>query len=438
MLTKIDYKDIYLNILSILIIIYPISIVFSNFLTNFIVYFCAISMFALITYEKNFKIFKNKYFIIFILFCTYLTLRSLALRFNEITYIFDRHVYHFNDSLNVNYLISLKSSITLIRYLLFILTIKFLIENKENFLNLFTKIYLTFFLFIILDSYIQYFFNTNLFGMDSTNNRVSGLFGKDNLVIGSYTVRFMYLLIALILLIKINNYKIYISIILITGTLLTFLSGERASFALAILGLVFFCINTNIFKAKMIFLYSFVGIVFVFLLIQFNHKSMARFNQTTNDLKTADNIIYFSKGHESHYKTAIKMFKNNIFFGQGANTFRFVCGRKEFNSGIKSCSTHPHNIYIQLLAETGIVGLVFISYFFLIVFKIIIQNVLRIAKNDKNILSNYQICLINCLVINFWPIIPTGNFFSSFLGNMIIFSIAFLIINEKESLNEPN
>ena len=438
MLTKIDYKDIFLNILSILIIIYPISIVFSNFLTNFIVYFCAISMLALIIYERNFKVFKNKYFIIFFMFCTYLTFRSLAIQLDEITYIFDHHVYAFNQSLNVNYLISLKSSITLIRYLLFILTIKFLIDNRENFLNLFTKIYLTFFLFLILDAYIQYYFDTNLFGMNSANNRVSGLFGYENLVIGSYTVRFMYLLIALIILTKINNYKIYISIILITGTLLTFLSGERASFALAILGLVFFIINTNIFKKKNFLLFSFIGIIFVFLLIQFNQKSMARFNQTLNDLKTAKSMIYFSKGHESHYKTAIKMFKNNIFFGQGPNTFRFVCGRKEFNSGIKSCSTHPHNIYIQLLGETGIVGFMFISYFFLIVFKIIIQNVIKILKNDENILSNYRICVINCLVINFWPIIPTGNFFSSFLGNMIIFSIAFLIINEKKSLNEPN
>ena len=438
MLIKIDYKDIYLNILSILIIIYPISIVFSNFLTNFIVYFCAISMIALIIYQKNFKIFKNKYFIIFIFFCTYLTLRSLAIRLDEVTYIFDRHIYNFNNSINVNYLISLKSSITLIRYLLFILTIKFLIENKENFLNLFTKIYLTFFLILIFDAYIQYYFNINLFGMDSSNNRVSGLFGKDNLVIGSYTVRFMYLLIALILLTKINNYKIFISIILITGTLLTFLSGERASFALAILGLVFFIINTNVFKRKRVLFYSFIGIILIFLLIQFNQKSAARFNQTVNDLRSANNIIYFSKGHESHYKTAIKMFKNNIFFGQGPNTFRFVCGRKEFNSGIKSCSTHPHNIYIQLLGETGIVGFLFIFYFFLKVFKIIIQNMVRIIKNDKNILSDYRICVINCLVINFWPIVPTGNFFSSFLGNMIIFSIAFLIINEKKSLNEPN
>ena len=37
---------------------------------------------------------------------------------------------------------------------------------------------------------------------------------------------------------------------------------------------------------------------------------------------------------------------------------------KKYNSGIKSCSTHPHNYYFQLLGETGLIG--FLLFFYLL------------------------------------------------------------------------
>ena len=59
------------------------------------------------------------------------------------------------------------------------------------------------------------------------------------------------------------------------------------------------------------------------------------------------------------------MFKDNILIGVGPKNFREVCKKREYNFSEKTCSTHPHNTYVQLLSETGIVGFLFIFFIFL-------------------------------------------------------------------------
>ena len=91
----------------------------------------------------------------------------------------------------------------------------------------------------------------------------------------------------------------------------------------------------------------------------------------------------FSIVHESHYKISIKMFKDNPIFGQGPKTFRALCFKKKFRKNINQvsrktikptdqyygCTTHPHNYYLQILSETGLVGFSFVFYFLIVLLK---------------------------------------------------------------------
>ena len=68
------------------------------------------------------------------------------------------------------------------------------------------------------------------------------------------------------------------------------------------------------------------------------------------------------------------MFEDSKLFGKGPNMFRKLCDDPKYNSGPKSCSTHPHNYYIQLLGETGIIGfLLLFSVYLIIIFELIRQ-----------------------------------------------------------------
>ena len=79
--------------------------------------------------------------------------------------------------------------------------------------------------------------------------------------------------------------------------------------------------------------------------------------------------------------SAYKMFIDNKFFGKGVKMFRKLCSKKEFEYDEWSCTSHPHNTYFQLLAETGIFG-------FLLVFTIFILCLVELAKIYNFLLIN--------------------------------------------------
>jgi O-antigen ligase len=57
------------------------------------------------------------------------------------------------------------------------------------------------------------------------------------------------------------------------------------------------------------------------------------------------------------------MFYDSPIIGHGPGMFRFVCHKFTYNEF--SCTTHPHNFYLQLLAETGTFGFLFLLIFFI-------------------------------------------------------------------------
>jgi len=142
-------------------------------------------------------------------------------------------------------------------------------------------------------------------------------------------------------------------------------------------------------------------------------------------LKSNNKVVYgyFDSGWGSHQLAAFEMFKENIFIGTGPNSFRFKCRDKKFysinsyNIG-KSCTTHPHNLHIEILQGTGILGYVSFILFLVSIFCIIIKN------NNINI-SEKKIILILILCF-FPPILPTGSFFSTAMMNRIF--ICFMIL----------
>ena len=81
----------------------------------------------------------------------------------------------------------------------------------------------------------------------------------------------------------------------------------------------------------------------------------------------------------TYYFSALKMFKENYLFGIGPKLFRIKCSEERYkpfeNVKVEDvCSTHPHNTYIQLLSETGIIGFLLIfSLFILICYKFLSQ-----------------------------------------------------------------
>ena len=90
------------------------------------------------------------------------------------------------------------------------------------------------------------------------------------------------------------------------------------------------------------------------------------------------------------FQTCIKKFnlgyltwKENVFFGGGINSFYLSC---KINFDI--CTNHPHNYYLEILSELGILGFILLTVIFITLLYFYLN-----AKNDLNINFNENLVI---------------------------------------------
>lgn len=418
------------SIIFYLIILLPLTLVSGPFLSDLSVSIIALLFIYVSLKEKLYFYYNNKYTKIFFSFFIVLIVSS----------IFSKDV-----------MISLKKVIFFFRFWIFSLAVWYILSLYEN--KLIKYLIFTFtstFLFLIFDGYIQFFFSENIFGWQVQGSRVSSLF-KDELILGSYLSRLLPVYFALLVYSDFSKTfnKYFLFFIIFVGIeTLTFLSGERVAFFYinaSSLMLIILMKNYKIFRFSSII----TSILIIIVLINYFPKSTDRIiNQTFNQLglssetkkQTLSNnkddqtnillnkikINAFSIEHQNHYISSIKMFRDNIITGVGPRMFRNLCGNKEYYLW-EGCSTHSHNTYIQLLAETGLIGFIFGFVIFLLIFKSTLVHFYAKFIKKKYIYSDFQLCLISAFLISIWPFVPTGDFFNNWLNIIYFFPVGFYL-----------
>lgn len=322
--------------------------------------------------------------------------------------------------------ISITRSIGYIRFLIFTLAVIYILNSNPKVIKgLFYSILICF-LILIFDGFFQFYFKENIFGFVMQQNRTSSFF-KDELIYGSYLSKFLPIFLSLFFLIKKKNNKLNIifSIIFILSVFAITISGERSSLFLTILILLYLMMMLKLnFKILSIFFVTiFLG---VGLLVTLNETVKNRIIIfTKNQIFSENKTYFFSEDHNGHLLSAIDIFKqNNKIIGIGPKNYRNYCFNNEkYNNKPYVCSSHPHNTYIQILLETGILGFtILIFIFFTIIYLSLRHFFLKLIKR-KYLLSNFQVCLLSFYFMIFWPLIPTGSFFNNYLS--IIYYIPF-------------
>ena len=415
-------KEIYNNLIKInsfILYILPISLVTGPFIPNLIVTLASFISLFLIIYNKQLKYFDNLFFKFFLLFSIYLIITG---------------------ALNGNFNSNGISGYVYIRYSIFSIAIWHTLENNNNFFRNFAKFILLVVLLLFIDSIFQYFNGTNLLGMQkSSYNKISSFFGRD-VKLGAYLARiylFSFLFFHLFLDKKFLNI-IYLNLLNTLFAIIILLTGERTSFLIFILN--FLLINFVIRKSFLNKIITILIVALTSIIIITNIKDVKiryidnTFTQLTESNTNSLVYNYFSKGHENHYRIAYKMFNDSKFFGQGPNSFRNLCSAEKFRLSINSegCSTHPHNIYMQLLGETGLIGFLFFFTAAFYICCLFINDLLKIRKKNKN-LEN-RIFFYVPIVVYLFPFMPTGSFFNSWVNIIIYLPMGFLL-NEIFSKN---
>ena len=384
----------------------PVSIIIGPAISLFNILLIDISFIFFILFKKDFKFLSNKTVKLIILLCLYLIFNSIIAK---------------------DFSMSAYRNLGFIRFGIFFLAFNYFFYNKD-FVNRVLIIWAITLFFLSLDTYIESISGTNILGYGKTYGARIVSFFKDEPIVGGYINGFYLIIIGFLFYLNdkiLNKYKYIILIFTIFFITAIILTGERSNSIKAILGFFLFYFFNDQFKFKeKIFSVLLLVLVFIFLLNTSNFLKLryggqffktiinSQFNDERNEEDDIGNNLKYDL-YLGLYQSGFEVFKRYPVFGVGNKNYRVETCSVEKNSKY-FCSTHPHQIYFEFLAEHGIVGALILIF---ILFSLILSKI-KIIFSSKNYL---QLGCLTFLLTSFIPLLPSGAFFADY--NLTIFWI---------------
>lgn len=193
--------------------------------------------------------------------------------------------------------------------------------------------------------------------------------------------------------------------ILLTGLAM---SGSRSYF----LGVAGAILVITLWKSRKVFLYTTLSIPIFFITYS------AVFPAFRNRL--ADRLQFDLEGRSKYWEVAWDTFKENPFFGVGYEQFTYIL-RPLYEQKLISLPAHAHNLYLQELAEGGLVGLLLIIYM-VVYFS---RKYFRLFREEESstLLKGMYVGLLGCFI----NLALAGIFEYNFGAAMVWIQLTFLM-----------
>ena len=337
---------------------------------------------------------------------------------------------------------TLAYSLFFIRWPIFAMALSYWILNDIQSLKKFFVSMTVVLFFIIFDTWWQFFFEQDIFGFEKFSaDRLTGPLKKPH--VGMWLAKLAMLPpLFLILYNKYKlkeqeNYLIYSFFIISTMLLLSvFITGERmsllltlASFFILFMGFIF----AKLFsfkKVTILFIISCIAIlIFAYSFPDTTQRAFFSSIEKILNWKTSDYGIVWQSAYDVWMQSPI--------FGVGLHKYREACE----NLGIYGMSYlqaigpgvcfHPHNITLQLLSETGLIG--FILFYLMVT--VLAFTSLKFYYRERLWLSFALV--FNIIFICFLPIASGTSFFANKYGAIIWLLIGVMLaVNRLFQKNE--
>lgn len=398
----------------------PLTVILGNLAIN--INILIISFIGFFIYKFSlFKFEKKIYDYLLLIFFLYLILITIFSNYPKLNQ-------------NDLYKIHIIKSFLFLRFFFFYLVLRKLIENNKFYMKYFLYSCCFFSVIIGFDVIFQALTGKNLTGSVVNLNRPSSFFGEE-LIAGSFLQKFSTFSIFILLYFFRNkkNFKIYLLSLFILFFIPTILTANRMPTLILFFSIILFLIIEKQFKTLLITFLSFF--IIISLIVKYpptkriDTDIKVFYLYSIDIIKKAPELFYYNsyKGKKIavdpatylvHFNSGIQTWKKNKIFGAGLKSFRLNC----IYGNSQTCNSHPHNYFIEILLDVGILGLIII---YSIYFKIIAQF-LKYYWQETNLTRYFYVPFFLIYFFELFPFRSTGSFFTT--GNMYIHILVLSIL----------
>jgi len=328
-------------------------------------------------------------------------------------------------------------SILDLRFVLFFFIIRNLIKFKfvETKILFFTTLICT--IFISLDIIYQHIIGQDLFGNKVFDGRFNGTFGHEAIA-GSYIQKFFLISLLCIILSNLNSkftFLIFFINILGVGILLTL---DRMPFLVYLFTL--FILIVLFKKNRLLFFSSLLIILLIFTFLFKNYDPIKnRYNSLNNEINFSKIINFLKENNDEKskininnekilagdyskiYKSAYYLWLEKPIIGYGVKSFEINCHKLLIENKSLTCSTHPHNIYLEVIINQGLLGFVIFVVLIILLVNNFIKKLYGTKYENEKI---FNIIFLTILIVELWPLRSYGSIFQTVNGTLFWFLIS--------------
>ena len=427
------------NLLSILLALVPFSFIAGNMIININIILLILSTVLI----ANKRLLNIKFHLLDILLIAFFFLVIFTGLINDIL-VLNKLPWKADYSTTIK-------SILFLKYLFLYLTVRYLIENELIKIKYFFITSSIASIFVCFDIFYQSIYGVDIFGYEISPRlrKLSGPFG-DELIAGGFIQRFSIFSFFILPIFFIKNSQKYIKYLIPVLFFIFFigiiLSGNRMPLLLFLL--IIFMILIFQKQTRKYFL-SFLIIFPIIFIIIYNSNPKVKLNflnfygQISKIVLIPFNGSFKEKRTPQYLKefsTFYGTWKINKYIGGGIKSFRYYCHvRQNTNKDSKFiCNMHPHNYYLEILTETGLIGFLMVTIiFFMSLYLSFFKKYISKSKLSSN---NIIIPFIFLFFVEIFPLKSTGSFFTTGNATYIFLILAILIglVRKENSIENKN
>lgn len=311
---------------------------------------------------------------------------------------------------------SLKNALSFIRWPVFAMALAYWLLAKRTQQWTLLKGLLFTCLFVTVDTFWQYLFDVDWFGIERfSDNRLTGPFR--NPVPGTLMLRVWFIALFAVffwqsLANRADRQVVIIPLLLLIAMSFTFITGERMALLLVSLGgvLVLSALMIEARRYRRRLLIGVAGMILTGSLLLLASPEMMQRSVLSIGDKLAD---FTGSDYGRVFSAAWRIWQANFWFGTGFDSYQLVCEQMQVLATSRAPCTHPHNVYLELGAETGLIGLLLFICLLAALYRAALSPVIQARAWLHTSLS------LSVLTVSFWPLMGGISLLSNWVAALV-------------------